>query len=100
MSFKTTKVQAQAVNIGDVSELNGSAQIVRDKPYNANLKFVIQSNDEAVTSNGRMAITFLDDSTVRLTEHSRLIIDEYIYNADPSKSKMALTFGIGTARVT
>jgi hypothetical protein len=72
VSFKTTKVQAQAVNIGDVSELNGSAQIVRDKPYNANLKFVIQSNDEAVTSNGRMAITFLDDSTVRLTEHSRL----------------------------
>jgi hypothetical protein len=98
VSFKTTKVQAQAVNIGDVSELNGSAQIVRDKPYNANLEFVIQSNDEAVTSNGRMAITFLDDSTVRLTEHSTLIIDEYIYNADPSKSKMALTFGIGTAR--
>jgi hypothetical protein len=71
-SFKTTKVQAQAVNIGDVSELNGSAQIVRDKPYDANLEFAIQSNDEAVTSNGRMAITFLDDSTVRLTEHSRL----------------------------
>jgi hypothetical protein len=98
VSFKTTKVQAQAVNIGDVSELNGSAQIVRDKPYDANLEFVIQSNDEAVTSNGRMAITFLDDSTVRLTEHSKLIIDEYIYNADPNKSKMALTFGIGTAR--
>ena len=98
MSFKTTKVQAQAVNIGDISELNGSAQILRDKPYNADLEFAIQSNDEAVTSNGRMAITFLDDSTVRLTEHSTLIIDEYIYNADPSKSKMALTFGVGTAR--
>jgi hypothetical protein len=65
-------------------------KIVRDKPYNANLEFVIQSNDEAVTSNGRMAITFLDDSTVRLTEHSTLIIDEYIYNADPSKSKWHL----------
>ena len=98
VSLKTTKVQAQAVNIGDISELNGSAQIVRDKPYDADLEFAIQSNDEAVTSNGRMAITFLDDSTVRLTEHSTLIIDEYIYNADPSKSKMALTFGVGTAR--
>ena len=98
VSLKTTKVQAQAVNIGDISELNGSAQIVRDKPYDADLEFAIQSNDEAVTSNGRMAITFLDDSTVRLTEHSTLIIDEYIYNADSSKSKMALTFGVGTAR--
>jgi hypothetical protein len=45
-----------------------------------------------------MAITFLDDSQVRLTEHSQLIIDEYIYDPDPSKAKMAITFGLGTAR--
>ena len=96
--FKTTKAQAQVVSIGDISELNGQAQIVRDKPYNAELKFNIQSNDEAVTSNGRMAITFLDDSEVRLTEHSQLTIDENIYDPDPSKAKMALTFGLGTAR--
>ena len=95
---KTTKVQAQAADIGDISELNGSAQIVRDKPYEADLKFAIQSNDEAITTNGRMAITFLDDSKVSLTEYSQLIIDEYIYDPDPSKAKMALTFGLGTAR--
>ena len=98
MLFKTTKVQAQAVDIGDISELNGTAQIVRDKPYDANLRFAIQSNDEAITKDGRMAITFLDDSTVKLTEHSQLLIDEYIYDPDPSKAKMALTFGLGTAR--
>ena len=98
MLFKTTKVQAQAVNIGDISELNGTAQIVRDKPYDADLQFAIQSNDEAITKNGRMAITFLDNSTVKLTEHSQLLIDEYIYDPDPSKAKMALTFGLGTAR--
>tara|TARA_R110000737_G_scaffold75495_1_gene105172 strand:- start:1132 stop:2247 length:1116 start_codon:yes stop_codon:yes gene_type:complete len=98
VSFKTTKVQAQAVNIGDISELNGSAQILRDKPLDAELKFAIQSNDEAITTNGRMAITFLDDSKVSLTEHSQLLIDEYIYDPDPSKAKMALTFGLGTAR--
>ena len=96
--FKTTKVQAQAVNIGDISELNGSAQIVRDKTYNADLDFAIQSNDEAITKDGRMAITFLDDSVVKLTEFSELLIDEYIYDPDPSKAKMALTFGLGTAR--
>ena len=45
-----------------------------------------------------MAIKFLDDSVVKLTEHSQLKIDEYIYDPDPSKSKMALTFGLGTAR--
>jgi hypothetical protein len=96
--FKTTKVQAQAVDIGGISELNGSAQILRDKPLDATLEFSIQSNDEAITTNGRMAIKFLDDSVVKLTEHSQLLIDEYIYDPDPSKSKMALTFGLGTAR--
>ena len=95
---KTTKEQALAANIGGISELNGSAQIVRDEPFIAEVDFAIQSNDEAVTTNGRMAITFLDDSKVSLTEHSQLIIDEYIFDPDPSKSKMALTFGLGTAR--
>tara|TARA_R100000388_G_scaffold39207_1_gene30219 strand:- start:3537 stop:4667 length:1131 start_codon:yes stop_codon:yes gene_type:complete len=98
-SFKTIKAQAQVVdNIGDITELNGQAQIVRDKTYDAALKFTIQQNDEAITNNGRMAITFLDESTVRLTEHSQLIVDEYIFDPNPSNSKMALTFGLGTAR--
>jgi hypothetical protein len=45
-----------------------------------------------------MAITFLDDSIVKLTEHSQLLINEYIYDPNPAKSKMALTFALGTTR--
>jgi hypothetical protein len=98
-SFKTTKALPFPADIGGVSEVSGYAQIRREEsPFIADLKFSVQSNDEAVTSNGRMAITFLDDSTVKLTEHSQLTIDEYIFDPDPSKSKMALTFGLGTAR--
>ena len=99
VSFKMIKAQASVADIGGVSEVSGNAQIRREEsPFTADLKFSVQSNDEAVTSNGRMAITFLDDSIVKLTEHSQLTIDEYIYDPDPSKSKMALTFGLGTAR--
>ena len=47
---KTTKEQVLAADIGGISELNGSAQIVRDKPLNAEVDFAIQSNDEAVTT--------------------------------------------------
>tara|TARA_R100000541_G_scaffold33456_1_gene42074 strand:+ start:606 stop:1673 length:1068 start_codon:yes stop_codon:yes gene_type:complete len=99
-----TKAQAQAVDIGGVSEVSGYAQIKRTGStsaslnYDADLDFSIKTNDEAVTTNGRMAIKFLDDSTVKLTEHSQLTIDKYIYDPDPSKSQMALTFGLGTAR--
>jgi hypothetical protein len=99
VSFKMTKVQASAVDIGGVSEVSGYAQIKRGPlDSDADLAFSIQSNDQALTSDGRMAITFLDDSQVKLTEHSQLTIDEYIFDPDPSKSKMALTFGLGTAR--
>jgi len=97
-SFKVTAVQAQAVDIGDVSELTGNAQVLRDKPYKAELDFNIQQNDNVETSNGRIAIKFLDDSTVKLTEHSQLTIDEYIYDPNPSNSKLALNFASGTAR--
>jgi len=96
--FKTTAVQASVVDIGDIAELSGNAQIVRDQPYTAALDFAIQSNDQAITNNGRLGIKFLDDSVVRLTEHSQLVIDEYIYDPDPSKSKMSLNFALGTAR--
>jgi len=98
VSFKTTAVPQQAADIGGISELNGSAQIQRDQTYPATLEFAIQSNDAAITNNGRMAITFLDDSVVKLTEHSELVINEYVYDPDPSKSKMALTFALGTTR--
>ena len=90
--------QALAVDVGSISELNGQAEIVRDKQYEAAVDLDIKQNDEAITKNGRMAITFLDDSVVKLTEFSQLLIDEYIYDPDPSKSKMALTFASGTTR--
>jgi hypothetical protein len=97
-SHKTTAEQAPAVDVGNISELTGAARVIREKPYNAELEFNIQQNDEAITTNGRMAIRFLDDSQVKLTEHSQLTIDEYIFDPNPSKSKMAITFGLGTAR--
>jgi hypothetical protein len=87
-----------AADIGAISELNGFAKVVRDKELGAELALGIQSLDNVQTSNGRMAITFEDDSRVKLTEHSKLIIDEYIYDPNPSKSKMTIKFASGTAR--
>ena len=89
-----------ADTIGDITELKGYGQILRDEPYAATLDFNINSYDDVRTRAGRIAITFLDNSTVRLTEHSKLIIDEYIYDPNPDKSKMALQFASGTIRFT
>ena len=97
-SYKTMAAQAPVASIGDISELTGTAEVIRDQPYGAELNFDIQQMDDVRTSVGRVAITFLDDSIVKLTEHSKLVITKYIYDPDPTKGEMAMKFATGTAR--
>jgi len=94
----TVLAQLHAEPIGDITELKGYGQVLRGEPYPAVLDFNINSYDDVQTRAGRIGITFLDNSTVRLTEHSSLIIDEYIYDPNPNNSKMALQFASGTIR--
>ena len=97
-SFKTTKAQQPPADIGKVSELNGNARILRENPLDVSLSLPVQQMDDVRTASGRVGITFVDDSVVRLTEHSKLVITEYIFNPDPDKSKLSLRFASGTAR--
>ena len=87
--------------IGRISELRGNGEVLRanqiDK-LSAKPNLDILSYDDVRTGNGRISIEFLDSSIISLTEHSKIIIDEYIYDPDPSKSKMALRMASGTAR--
>ena len=90
--------QAPVASIGDISELTGTAEVIRDEPYGAVLNFDIQQMDDVRTSTGRVAITFLDNSIVKLTEHSKLVITKYVFDPDPAKGEMAMRFANGTAR--
>ncbi len=85
-------------DIGSITELRGVGQVLRDKPYETDLGFDIEQMDDVRTANGRVGITFSDNSVVRLTEHSKLIIDKVIFDPNPSKSQMSLKFASGTAR--
>ena len=87
--------------IGGVIEQSGKAgSIVRlsGEELTATLQTDIVSFDEVETENGRLKIQFVDETQVSLTEHTYMEIDEYVYDPDPSKSKMALNFVQGTAR--
>ena len=87
-----------ADNIGDITELRGNGAVLRGDTFTAEVGFDILQMDDVRTGNGRLAISFLDDSKVRLTEHSKLVIDKVVFNPDPNKSEMALKFASGTAR--
>lgn len=89
----------QAADIGSISELKGEALVNRSgEALTAALDLGVESYDDVRTANSRVGLTFIDDSVVRLTEHSKLILDEVIFDPDPSKSKIGLTFASGTAR--
>ena len=90
-----------ATEIGEISELRGNGEISRKDSKDAliaELASDIFSFDTVKTGNGRMAVEFLDSTILKLTEHSRVVIDEYIFDPDPSKSKLALKMASGTAR--
>ena len=94
-------IPAFTTEIGEISELRGNGEITRvnsTDSFTAEIDSDIFSFDDVRTGNGRLAIEFLDDSVVKLTEHSKLVIDEYIFDPDPAKSKMALNMASGTAR--
>lgn len=90
-----------AESIGGVFEQSGKpGSIVRTtgEELIANLNTDIESYDNVETENGRLKIKFVDETQISLTEHTLVEITEYVYDPDPSKSKMAMNFVQGTAR--
>jgi len=92
-----------AVNaqVGSITELRGIGEVVRQNTTDslaAELELGIASYDDVRTGNGRLAISFLDDSILRLTEHSKIVIDDFVFDPDPSQSRLALNMASGTAR--
>jgi hypothetical protein len=93
--FYTT---AQA-NIGDVIEQKGDTVIERDKKVIPSQKGTgVESYDTIVTTKGQTAIQFIDETRVDVTEHSKLVIDEFIYDPNTSTGKLALKASLGTVR--
>lgn len=88
-----------ADSIGDIVESTGIGAIVRNnEQLTTDVGFNVSLYDTAQTANGRMLIEFLDKAELALTEHTKVYIDEVIYDPDPSKSKMSMRFALGTAR--
>ena len=87
--------------IGTVSESKGtSCEIVRNKnKLPGNKGASIESMDIFVTGSCSGNITFKDDTKVKVTENSRLLIDDFVF--DPKKSdagKLAIKVAMGTVR--
>jgi len=89
-----------ADGIGDIIEHNGSSGIVRTtgETVSGIVGEDIFFQDSIETAQGRMKIEFVDETRLSLTEHTEVVIDEYYFDPDPSKSRMSMKFISGTAR--
>ena len=86
--------------IGKITTHEGSGEVIRKDGGRlvASLSLVIHSYDDVRTGNGIIEITFDDDSTVKMSPNSKLVIDEFVFDPNPKKSKMAFKVAAGTAR--
>jgi len=86
-------------SIGTISESIGTGVLKRDSTEIAAANGVaVESYDTAVTKDGRMRIDFVDDTRVDVTEHSRLIIDEFVYDPAQNQGSLALKASLGTVK--
>lgn len=85
--------------IGTVTELNGVGQIKRDKDIIGNdTGTSVEQMDEAITEKGRMRIDFIDDTRLDVVDHSRVVIDEFIYDPATGTGKLDIRASIGAVR--
>ncbi len=88
-------------SIGEVTQLEGNGVIDRkdgDKGIVVEKALDVFSYDTVKTGNGKVGIEFIDDTRVDITQHSKLIIDEFVYDPNTKTGKLSLKAKLGTVR--
>ena len=97
-SFVLT-VKAYA-SIGNVILHEGSGEIQRNDGEQSvtEIDLDVFSYDTVRTGNGKTAIQFVDETRVDVTQHSKLVIDEFVYDPASGTGKLSLKASLGTVR--
>lgn len=94
--FSETSLSA----VGKVTEMSGPTEIVRNKrsqPGTVNAP--VEMNDTIVTAKAKAKLTFEDNTTVNITEQSKVVIDDFVYDPkNKDASKLSIKMVQGTAR--
>jgi len=99
MSLFSSAALALAPDAGNIGKIKGSGVLERNGAVvTGDTGVGVKSMDTAVTANGQMQINFVDETRVDITEHSRLLIDEFVYDPDSGKGKLGLKASLGTMR--
>jgi len=86
--------------IGDVILQEGIGSVERKDgdEFESKKDLDIFSYDTVRTGKGKTAIEFVDDTRVDVTEHSKLVIDEFVYDPNTKTGALSLKASLGTVR--
>ena len=89
-----------SAKVGEVTEQVGQeAKIARNKDSIIVSKGTsIEMNDTITTSKARLNLTFEDDTKVAITQQSKLVIDDFVYDPNSKTGKLAMKVAMGTVR--
>ena len=93
--------KGNANSIGDITLSKGNSVIDRkdgEKDIKVEKDLDIFSYDTVKTGKGQVAIEFLDETRVDITQNSKLIIDEFVYDPNTKTGKLSLKATLGTVR--
>lgn len=96
----TNSVVLAYAGVGTVEQQMGSAEVLRaGNTKSSDIGFGIEMLDEVRSGNGIVGIGFEDKTKVRVDKHSKLVIDEFVYDPKkPNASKLGLKIALGTVR--
>lgn len=89
--------------IGSITDLKGGGAIKRGAKTTVASKGAGVEKMDTISTNsqGRFRITFNDSTTVNITENSRLLVDDFVYDGGgKTKGKLGLRVALGTVRYT
>ena len=94
-------LKSSLASIGEVTQLEGNGVIDRQDGEDGIViekQLDIFSYDTVKTGNGKVGIEFIDATRVDVTQHSKLIIDEFVYDPNSGTGKLSLKASLGTVR--
>lgn len=86
-------------SIGEIAQHKGSSVVERESTkYNGEVGLDLEMNDRIITGKGSMRMDFVDDTRVDVTEHSRMTIDEFIYDPNTKTGALSMKATLGAVR--
>jgi hypothetical protein len=88
-----------AAPVGRVTEQTGPTEILRNKKsVESSINTAVEMQDTVTTAKSRVTLSFEDKTTVKITEQSKLVIDDFVYDPNKGTGKLAVRVALGTAR--